>query len=255
MSTSIAERHQYILNKLREQGHVGVHELSQELKVSTVTIRKDLNYLEARDLLFRSHGSATPIDPYINERHVNEKEKIRIEQKQRIARFASGLITPRDSIFIGQGTTTLEFARQIKPIDQLTVVTPSLTVALSLSGNPKIDVIQLGGSIRRSSSSVVGHYAEKMMTDFTSSNFFLGVDGIDIEFGLTTTNNMEAEINKKMVNAARRVIVLADSTKFGRRGFARICDLSEIDMIITDSEVLDTFVKRIVDFGIEVKVV
>ncbi len=251
MTTSIPERHQHILNKLREQGHVSVLSLSQELNVTTVTIRKDLKYLEERKFLFRSHGSATPNNPYINERPVNEKEKIRVSQKQRIARAAADLIESEDSIIIASGTTVIELARQIKAHSKLTVVTASLNAALILSRDPVIDIIQLGGALRKNSSSVIGHYAMNMLEELSCNKLFLGVDGIDPEFGLTTTNNMEAALNKLMIKSAQRVIVLADSTKFGRRGFSKICNLSEIEMVITDDEVPESFVEKLDEAGVE----
>lgn len=252
MTVSIAERHQYILNKLREQGHVNVLDLSLKLKVSAVTIRKDLKYLEERKLLFRTHGSATPNNPYINDRPVNEKEKIRVTQKQRIARYAAGLIEPGDSIIMASGTSIIELARHIKAVDQLTVVTASLNTALILSRDPLINIIQLGGMVRKSSSSIVGSYAENFLNNFSCSKLFLGVDGIDPDYGLTTTNAMEATLNQQMIKSVQRVIVLADSTKFGRRGFSKICDSSVADMIITDNEVTEPFVKKIEEAGIEI---
>jgi DeoR family transcriptional regulator, aga operon transcriptional repressor len=252
MTSTIAERHQHILNKLKEQGHVSVVNLSRELQVSTVTIRKDLKNLEEKKLLFRTHGSATPNNPYINDRPVDEKEKIRVFQKQKIARYGSGLIEPKDSILMASGTTIIELARQIKVSDQLTVVTASLNIALILSRNPLIDIIQLGGMVRKSSSSIIGPYAENMLNNFSCSKLFLGIDGVDPDHGLTTTNAMEATLNQQMIRSAQRVIVLADSSKFGRRGFSRICGLSEIDMIITDDEASPAFVKNLEDAGIEV---
>ena len=252
MTASIAERHQFILNILREKGYVTVHDLSRDLKVSSVTIRKDLKYLEERQLLFRSHGSATPNNPYINDRPVNEKEKIRVSQKQAIARYAATLIEPKDSIILASGTTIIELARQIIPKEHLTVVTASLNASQILSRDPVIDIIQLGGMVRKSSSSIVGPYAEELLQNFSCSKLFLGVDGIDPEYGFTTTNAMEAMLNQHMIRAAQKVIVLADSTKFGRRGFSRICGLTEVDMIITDCEVSSSFVKRMDQAGIEV---
>lgn len=252
MTASIAERHQYILTRLREQGHITVIDLSRELKVSAVTIRKDLKYLEEKELLFRTHGSATPNNPYINDRPVNEKEKVRVSQKQRIARYAASLIEPKDSIILASGTTVIELARQIRAVDQLTVVTASLNAALILSRDPLIDIIQLGGMVRKSSSSIIGPYAEEQLTNFSCSKLFLGVDGIAPDYGFTTTNALEANLNKQMIEAAQRVIVLADSTKFGRRGFSRICNLSQVDKVITDNEVHSPFIRKLEEAGIEI---
>src|SRR5690554_5229888 len=119
MSKSIARRHQHILNRLKEQGFVNVNELSQELGVSLVTIRKDLKDLEDRNLLHRTHASATLTDPYITERNIHEKEKIGVEQKQRIAAKALGFVEPNDSIILASGSTILELARQVSSIKPL----------------------------------------------------------------------------------------------------------------------------------------
>ncbi|HEY0772151.1 MAG TPA: transcriptional regulator, partial [Sphingobacteriaceae bacterium] len=176
-------------------------------------------------------------------------------EKMRIGVAAANLIEPNDSIIIASGTTVQSFAKSIQPIENLTVITSSLNVALDLTHNPVIEVLQLGGLVRKSSSSVAGAYAEGILKDFFCSKLFLGVDGIDIEFGLTTTNSMEAHLNRQMMGTAQKTIVLADSTKFGKRGFGRICGLDEIDRIITDSNVSDHTVKTFESMGIKVTVV
>jgi DeoR family transcriptional regulator, aga operon transcriptional repressor len=252
MSKSIANRHQYILNKLKDQGFVNVNELSETLNVSLVTIRKDLKFLENRNLLHRNHGSATLNDPYIPDRNIHEKEKISVDQKQAIARFAADYVKPNDNIILASGSTILEFARQIGNIKPLTVITASLNVAQILNINPEIEIHQLGGVIRKSSNSAVGPIAERMMEGFSCNTLFLGVDGIDPDFGLTTTNALEASLNQVMIRSAQKIIVLADSAKFGRRGFGKICELSQIDLIITNKDVSDTLAKRIEAMGVEV---
>ncbi len=255
MTNSIAERHQYILDRLKTKGHVNVTDLSKELDVSTVTIRKDLKLLEDRKLLFRTHGSATPQDPYVGDRHVNEKEKIQIVQKQKIAQMAAGMIEPDDSIILASGTTVNELSRQISSVKGLTVISASLIAAENLTIHREIEVIQLGGMVRKSSASVVGPHAERMLEGFNSNKLFLGVDGIDPDYGLTTTNAMESSLNQKMINAATRVIVLADSTKFGRKGFGRICGLERIDVIITDHEAPEHIISKCREKGVDVVVV
>ena len=118
-----------------------------------------------------------------------------------------------------------------------------------------MDVIQLGGITRSSSVSVVGPFAEQMLRSFNCSKLFIGVDGIDPEFGLTTTNMLEASLNRAMIDAAQKVVVLADSSKFGRRGFSKICDLESVDRIITDNRVQPLYLDRLRERGIEVTVV
>ncbi len=255
MVPSIAERQQLIINKLKIQGYVNVTELSKELKVSTVTIRKDLKLMEDRKLLFRTHGSATPQNPYIGDRHVNEKEKIQVEQKQNIALQAAKMIGPFDSIILASGTTINELSRQISAVEGITIICSSLIAAQNLTALDAVEIIQLGGMVRKSSSSVVGPNAEKMLEGFTCNKLFLGVDGIDPDYGLTTTNALEASLNQVMIAAAQKIIVLADATKFGRRGFGKICGLDKVDVIITDLNVSEKLTAKIREKGVEVVVV
>lgn len=252
---SLPERHNQILTQLQQNGSISVTQLSEMFKVSEVTIRKDLSYLEQQKKLYRTHGSAILLSPYIGDRHVNEKEKKNVAEKRAIGIKAASLISAGDSIIIASGTTMTFLAHEIVPEDHLTVITASVPVTAVLSQDPKVDVIQLGGITRSSSVSVVGPFAEEMLRHFNCSKLFIGVDGIDVECGLTTTNMMEAALNDVMIDAAQKVIVLADSSKFGRRGFSRICSLEAVDMIITDSGVQPLYLSQLRERGIEVTVV
>jgi len=252
---NITERHQYILNKLHEEGNLNVINLYRHLKVSSVTIRKDLKLFEEKGLLFRTHGGATLLNPYTIDKPVNEKEKLQSSEKSKIGILAAKLIEPNDSIIIASGTTVTSFAKSIQNKKNLTVITSSLNVALELIEHPDTEVLQLGGILRKSSSSVTGPYAQNILADFSCTKLFLGVDGIDLEFGLTTTNAMEAHLNRQMIEASQKVIVLSDSTKFGKRGFGRICGLDKVDRIITDSGISEHFVVQLQNLGIEVTIV
>jgi DeoR family transcriptional regulator, aga operon transcriptional repressor len=252
---NLTERHQHILSRLKKEGSVNVIDLCNELEVSSVTIRKDLKMLEDRNLLFRTHGGGTLTNPYTTDRPVTEKAMIHSSEKLGIGAIAARLIEPNDCILIASGTTVLSLAKNIQPIGNLTVVTAALNVAMELVQHPGIEVIQLPGIIRKTSSSVTGNYAEDMLNDFSFSKLFLGVDGIDLEFGLTTTNMMEAQLNKKMIAASQKTVVLADSSKFGKRGFGRICGLEDIEQIITDSNISDHMVETLRGLGIEVTIV
>lgn len=248
------ERHNLILDFLMQHNSVLVSDLSAKLNVSSVTIRKDLTELEKEKKLYRNHGKAILINPYITNRDVNEKEKFFVEEKRAIGTCAASLITPKDSILIASGTTVHYFARQIHNPDHLTVITASLQVSEILSQHPNVDIIQLGGLLRHSSLSVVSKYAEMMLTNFSCSKLYLGVDGIDLDYGITTTNLMEANLNRTMIQTAQKTIVLADSSKFGRRGFSKICDMEEVDQIITDSHVSPSIIKKIEEMGIELTI-
>ena len=212
---SLPERHGRILALLQQYGSISVTQLSERFRVSEVTIRKDLSFLEQQKKLYRTHGSA----------------------------------------ILASGTTMAFLAREIKPQGRLTVITASVPVTQILSQDPDVDVIQLGGITRSSSVSVVGPFAEQMLRSFNCSKLFIGVDGIDPDFGLTTTNMLEASLNRAMIDAAQKVVVLADSSKFGRRGFSKICDLESVDRIITDNRVQPLYLDRLRERGIEVTVV
>lgn len=249
------ERQAIIMNLLIHRDSILVSDLAEQLNVSSVTIRKDLTELEREKKLYRNHGKAILIDPYSENKNVSEKERLRVEEKRIIGAAAVAIIKPRDSILIASGTTMHALARNIQTSDRLTVITASLEVASILSKEKDIDIIQLGGLLRHSSLSVVGKYAEEALRDFSCNKLFLGVDGIDLDFGITTTDMMEAALNRKMIQAAQKTIVLADSSKFGRRGFSKIADMEEVDQIITDSGISTSTAQTIEEMGIELTIV
>lgn len=251
---SLPERHGKILELLHSKGSVSVAALSELLKVSEVTIRKDLSTLEEQNKLYRTHGSAILISPYITDRHVHEKEKHNVGEKRAIGLKAASLVTPDDSILIASGTTMLFFAREIIPAGKLTVITSAVQVTSILSQSKDIEVVQLGGVVRNSSVSVVGYFAEEMLRNFMCSKLYMGVDGLDLDFGLTTSNMMEAKLNRSMMATAQKTIVLTDSSKFGRRGFSKICGIEEIDQIITDSGIPPRYLSELRERGVEVTI-
>lgn len=252
---NIAKRHKAILNELDKEGFVRVQDLSELLDVSEVTIRKDLKDLESRKLLFRSHGSASPLSSLINERHIDEKEKVQVDEKLRIATAANLLLKKNDRIIVASGTTLLSFAQNLTLPDPLTVITASVKVSATLCYLPNVEVIQLGGTMRKSAASVIGPYAEGLLSELMCSKLFLGVDGIDLDFGLTTSDIGEAHLNQYMMNAAQEVIVLADSSKFGKRGFGKICNIDQIHQIITDKDAPPNAVQFMREKGIIVTLV
>lgn len=248
------ERQSIILELLIQHNSILVTDLATHLNVSSVTIRKDLTDLEREKKLYRNHGKAILIDPYIDNRNVSEKEKLYVEEKRLIGMKAASLITPKDSILIASGTTMHALARSIVPADELTVITASMEVSNILASEKNIYIIQLGGILRHSSLSVVGKYAENILADFSCSKLFIGVDGIDLDFGITTTNMMEASLNRVMMQTAQKTIVLADSSKFGRRGFSKIAGMEDVDHIITDSRIPPSTALRLEEMGIEVTI-
>jgi DeoR family transcriptional regulator of aga operon len=249
---TITERHEYIIDKINRDGKLHIDDLSKEMNVSGVTVRKDLKLLEERNLLFRTKGGASLTNPYASDKPINEKEFINTEEKFKIARAALQLIPDADSIMIGSGTTAFALAHLLAPKNKLTVITPALKVGLELSNRPNLEVLQLGGIIRPHSSSVAGGYAFKILEDISCEYLFLGVDGIDSEFGASISNLTEATLNRKMIEAAKSLVLLADSSKFNRRGVAKICNAEQIDYLITDDTISPHLVKVFEDKGIRV---
>ncbi len=243
-------RHKRIIEILTEKKDVKVQELSDLLHTSAVTIRKDLKLLEGERLLFRNHGGASMESPYVNDRPVNEKEFINSSEKITIGKEAAKVIDNDQYIIIASGTTVLSLAKHISPTKKMTVVTSALNVAVELLKNSNIEILMLGGYIRPSSFSVIGHYSEMILKETSCSKLFLSVDGIDLDYGLSTTNAQEAHLNQQMIESAKDLIVLADSTKFGKKSFGRICGIEQVDHIITDKNISPDTIKKIRSLGI-----
>jgi DeoR family transcriptional regulator of aga operon len=155
-----SQRYRVILDELEKKSYVSVQDLSELLGVSEVTIRKDLKELESKNLLIRDHGGANAVSSLIDDRHIDEKEKIMVDEKIRIANAAIQLLNKNDRIIIASGTTLLYFARKIPMTEPLTVITSSVKVSLTLCYNPNVEIIQLGGFMRKSSASVIGPYTD-----------------------------------------------------------------------------------------------
>jgi len=248
---NIIDRHQFILKKLKEEGRVSINELSELMEVSGVTIRKDLKLLEDKNLLFRTRGGGSIDNPYAIDRPIDEKAFINSDEKQRIAKAALELVKQSDSIMIGSGTTVFELAKCLHPTKHLTVITPALKVGLELSNRPNVEVLQLGGLIRPNSSSVAGTHAIRVLEEISCSILFLGVDGIDADFGLSISNLSESALNQKMLEVVQTVVILTDSTKFGKRGLGKVCTLDQVDYIITDDKLSAPYKQLIEEHGIK----
>ncbi|MBX2921572.1 MAG: DeoR/GlpR transcriptional regulator [Chitinophagaceae bacterium] len=249
---TITERHEYILNKISKKGKLNIDDLAREMKVSGVTIRKDLKLLEEKNLLFRTKRGASISNPYAGDRPLNEKEFINIDEKKKIAKAAIDLIKNADSIMIGSGTTAFALATVLHPSKKITVITPALKVGLELSNRNNVEVLQLGGVIRPNSSSVAGGYALQVLETISCELLFLGVDGIEPDYGATISNLTEATLNRRMIETAQTLILLADSSKFNRRGVAKICSMEQVDYIITDDKIPTHLINQFEDKGVKI---
>ncbi len=246
------ERHQLILEQARSNGRVDVRELAELLKVTPETIRRDLTSLERRGLVRRAHGGAIPIERSVASIVLADRNELLASEKLAIATAALEELDDGSSIIIDAGTTTIKFAELLPTDRALTVVTHSLPVAMALSEKPNLELLLLGGSVRSSSRAAVGTWTHQMVSMVSVDIAFLSVNGITPERGLTTNNIAEAAVKLSFIKAAKRSIVLADHSKFGREEFGRIAPLGAIDMIITDSGVNNEFVVEVEAAGAEV---
>jgi DeoR family transcriptional regulator, aga operon transcriptional repressor len=230
----IDERRQHILELIQNQGRALVSDLSEQLNISQITIRKDLDYLQSKGVIQRSHGgalrvqSSALIDPTLQ-----EKQKHNFREKERIAAAATKMVEEGQCIILDSGTTTTALAERLKRFKQLTVITNAVNIAAELAGTD-FEVILVGGTMRKNSFSLVGPLAEDNLEEMHADILFLGVDGFDLEVGITTPNFLESRVNRAMVKAARLVVAVCDSSKFNRRSLSRIVPPGAIHHVITD---------------------
>lgn len=231
-----------ILDFVLEKGSVQVEDLEQTLGVSAATVRRDLDKLASQQMVTRVRGGAMA-NPLSGDLPLRYRPANRGRVKQSLARVAAKLVSPGDIIGVNGGTTTTEVAREIAlrviqdksfGPDGVTVVTNAINIANELAVRPQIKVIVVGGVVRPYSYEIVGNLSGLVLQNLAMTRVFLGVVGIDARRGIFNNDLLEAEVNADFLRSARRVTVVADSTKFEAVGAARICDLTEIDEIITD---------------------
>jgi DeoR/GlpR family transcriptional regulator of sugar metabolism len=231
-----SQRQRHILDRVLRDGGVRVAELVEELAVSDMTVRRDIEVLAGQGLVNRVHGGATAsADRSADEPGFAAKSIRQRPEKHAIALAAARLVQPRAAVAISAGTTTHAVARELAAVRDLTVVTNSLPVAdlLHAVGRRDLTVILTGG-VRTPSDALVGPVAVSALRDLHVDWAFLGVHGVDEHAGLTTPNLVEADTDRAMITSARRVVVVADHSKWGMVGLASIIGLDDVDVLITD---------------------
>ena len=231
------QRQTLILEQVREYGAVRVADLVTTLGVSDMTIRRDLELLHERGLLEKVHGGAASIEgSSLFEPGFTAKSVLMEAEKELIAASAASLVAPGTAIAISAGTTTFALARRLTDIPGLTVLTNSVPVADVLYKDGRSDqVVILSGGVRTPSDALVGPFAVEVIRSLHVDSVFMGTHGMDSRSGLTTPNILEAETNRALIEAGRRLIVLADHTKWGTIGISSVARLENADTIITDS--------------------
>jgi DeoR family transcriptional regulator, aga operon transcriptional repressor len=253
--SSCIDRRMFILKKLDEDEQVNVIELSRQFKVSEVTIRKDLKYLEKKNILIRSRGGAMKLSLIDLDLSIYERRKKNIASKKAIGAMASNLINDGETILIDTGTTAMELAKQLPRKIKITIITNSLDIALRLAEYENIRLIMPGGILRRNSLALVGEQAAESLRNYYCDKYFLSADGINISSGIMTMNIEEAFLAKLNIKNSKKVIVLLDSSKFLHKSIISIAPLTDIDTLITDSGISSDTLAEIKHLGVNVIVV
>lgn len=232
MKVLTEERHDYILKKLNRENTVKIKDLEKEMNCSISTVRRDLSELEEQNLLVRIHGGAKRVYTLSSEMEVTEKSTKNIQEKKDIARLASSLVEEEDIIYLDAGTTTYEMIYFLKDIQKLQVVTNGIKHA-ELLIDFGIATILIGGQIKATTKAIVGSVSLEQLSNYRFNKTFLGMNGIDVEFGYTTPDPEEAALKRMAVSLSNKTFVLADHTKFDKVNFVKVSDLEDC-MIITD---------------------
>jgi len=249
---STLTRRAKILDQLEEAGHVTTDSLSKLFRVSEVTIRNDLLHFEKKGLLHRTRGGALRDQRVSIDRDLKEKSRKHLIEKLRIAKKARELISDGDTIILDSGTTTQEIAKRLTDVSDLTVITNGLNVAAEIARNPHVRLIMPGGMLRENSLSQVGGLAESTIRQYNCDKLFLGVDGIDTSYGISTPNFEEAHLNTVMIEIAQELIVVTDSSKFFKKCFAFIAPVSRISTLITDKNIPESEYTKLQNLGVRI---
>lgn len=249
------QRRKAILDHLKRAGYVEVNALADALAVSLATVRRDLLGLENEGLLIRTHGGAVPASASTAwEPSWDSKRTKMLEAKRLIGREAAALIQPGETVILDAGSTTWQIADHLKAEDNLTVISNDLQILLRLTAlTPGCTVVSTGGLVRESIYALYGSEAEHSIKGLKVNWTFLGANGLDLERGLTNSNLVTVSLRQAMIRAGQRVVVVADHTKFNQVALAQVCELSEIDLIITDSGLDEETARRFSDAGVEVR--
>jgi DeoR family transcriptional regulator, aga operon transcriptional repressor len=247
-----AERLAAVLETLAARRSIDVGVVARDLNVSSATVRRDLRTLHEQGLLVRTHGGAVPSDLDL-ELPVRYRSGRRQPQKRRIAVAAAQLVPSDAVVGLTGGTTTTEVARALSDRSGITVVTNALNIASELVLRSSIRLVVIGGSARHASYELVGPSAELMLSRYHLDLAFIGTDGLTVADGCTTHDEMEAHTDRAFIGRSKRSIVVADSTKLGRSAFAKICDVTEIDELLTDDEADQRALKELSDAGVSIR--
>jgi DeoR/GlpR family transcriptional regulator of sugar metabolism len=247
-----AERQNRIRKIVEQKGRVTVAELSEDFDVSEATIRRDLEKLDGQGWIQRTHGGAVRVERASREPPILQRIDERRDEKQRIGQAAAALVKDGETIFFGSGTTVLEIAHHLPEGFSLTVITNSLLVVNELAERSDIEMIVIGGMLRQSELSMVGHIAEQAVREFRADRVFMGMRAIDARHGFTNDYLPETMTDRAILNISPKVVVVADHRKFGRVSSVLVGPVTVAHMIITGKATSQECVRELQEKGIDV---
>jgi DeoR family transcriptional regulator of aga operon len=250
--TPTPERQKQILSLLAKQRRLSIAEIMNRFSISEATARRDLESLALQGKAQRVHGGVIALEQAPPELPILEREGEQIDEKVLIGRALSKLIADRETVFLGSGTTVLEAARELRKHKGLTVITNSLPVLNMLTGIKEITVVSLGGMLRESELSFIGHITEQALTEVRVDKVIMGTRGVSLEHGLTNDHLEETLTDRAILKIGREVIIAADHSKVNRVSTALLAPLNSINTFVTDSKADRKFIQSLKKQGIKV---
>ena len=245
-----------VLEELSRNGIISIENLAKKMDVSHSTIRRDIEELEAQNTLRRIRGGAVACKSSTSfEPPFSARQDMFYDEKHRIAQAAHSLISTNETLLLSGGTTIHEFSKTLHDISPLYIATNDLMSAVELSHFNNVDLMVLGGSLRKSHFSLNGYFTENMVSQIHADKAFIGVDAVDFDTGFMNFSIEEIPASKLMIKASREVIVLCDHSKFNKVAFVNICKFEDVDLLITDSDIDDESLGRLKELGVEVMTV
>ncbi len=248
-----AERKNLILEKLQEEKKVVVNELSVLFGVSEETIRRDLDKLDKEGLAIKGYGGAVLNESNSVDMPFSIRKKRNMDGKRKIAAMIAGIVNDGDHVFIDPSTTGVAIASALKVKKRLTVITNSIEVLTELADVSGWDIISTGGTMRENYLALVGARATDSVLSFNADKAIISCKGLDMKKGLTDGNELFSQVKAAMLDSSKTHILAVDYTKFDQVAFSQICDITRIDMVVTDEKPSDEWIAFFRESGIELK--
>ena len=255
ITLSNVERQEQLLHFVQQRRRATVNELSQRFDVSVATVRRDLESLEGQGVIQRFHGGAKVIKQAPPELPVLQRSEQRADEKERIGRAAAELVENGDTVFLGSGTSVLEVAKHLHTRKSLTVITNSLLVLNELSRVPEITIVGLGGMLRHSEMSMIGHITEQALAEVRAQKIIMGIRAIDVQHGLTNDYLPETKTDRAILAQSGEIIIVADHSKCTRVSTAFLAPINAINTFVTDHQTQPDFLQALEAQGIRVLIV